>query len=306
MFGRLKIDTVFHSYESRFRLYVGLKFFLIHFIFLIFSYSVVWFLICINNLFLEANGLMRLEQLKDAYFDFIMGEIIFIGPYLFVAFIVLFFTGHYIAGVLMRPFRIIGDYCEKKIKGEEPKLHSDYFCDLKTLTEFSEFFFEWANDSVEKKKLEVVTIPPAYRKIHRPILEPNFFVNFGPLIILSTVISAVALYMVMVDVHARMIEIAIHTTKYNDTVNYFMSGQKELLMNVMLYTILILIVLYVWLIFDLYSKVSGAAFAIFATMRSFMKGDYNARVHFIGFSYLREFSRAFNKYLDHLHKNYTS
>ena len=50
----------------------------------------------------------------------------------------------------------------------------------------------------------------------------------------------------------------------------------------------------------LYNKVSGAAFAYFATMRSFMKGKFSSRVHLIGYSYVRNYGRDLNRYLKFL------
>jgi hypothetical protein len=54
----------------------------------------------------------------------------------------------------------------------------------------------------------------------------------------------------------------------------------------------------------LYGQVSGAAFGIFATMRSFIKGNFKNRVHLVGYSHLRESTRALNKYLDWIEKNF--
>jgi hypothetical protein len=62
---------------------------------------------------------------------------------------------------------------------------------------------------------------------------------------------------------------------------------------------------YILLGLHLYSKVSGAAFGIFSTMRSFMKGNYSSRVHLVGFAHIREYTRKLNKYLDYIQNNFT-
>ena len=61
---------------------------------------------------------------------------------------------------------------------------------------------------------------------------------------------------------------------------------------------------YLALGFHLYDKVSGAAFGIFSTMRSFMKGNYFSRVHLVGYAYIRDYTRKLNKYLDHIQNNF--
>ena len=59
---------------------------------------------------------------------------------------------------------------------------------------------------------------------------------------------------------------------------------------------------YLTLAFHLYGKVSGAVFAFFSTMRSFMKGNRKARVHLIGYAQIRPHGRSFNKYLDYIER----
>lgn len=257
-----------------------------------------------NYIFFEANGYMKLEQLQDAYYEFIFSELLFAVPYVFILFIILFFSGHYVAGILLRPFYLIGDYCEKSMKGETVKWKADLFCDLKVLTEFGEFFFEWIQKSKEKGAFQEVTIPPFYRRIHRPIFEFSFFINFGLLVILSAIISSGALYATVVSTHGKIVELSLATLNAAPSINFFLNEQKDLLMLIMSITVSMLTVLYIWLALDLFAQVSGASFAIFSTMRSFMKGDYSARVHLIGYSYLRDSSRQFNKYLDFIQKNY--
>ena len=63
---------------------------------------------------------------------------------------------------------------------------------------------------------------------------------------------------------------------------------------------------YLGLSFHLYAKVSAPAFAIFATMRSFLKGNTKARVHLIGNYYARPETKKLNQYLDYIEKNVSS
>ena len=66
--------------------------------------------------------------------------------------------------------------------------------------------------------------------------------------------------------------------------------------------VVLVAVSYSGLTIHLYQKVSGAAFGFFSTMRSFAKGNYNTRVHLIGYTHIRQHGRALNKYLDFIQK----
>jgi hypothetical protein len=61
--------------------------------------------------------------------------------------------------------------------------------------------------------------------------------------------------------------------------------------------------MYFLLASHLYHGVAAPAFAVFATMRAFLKGSYNQRVHLIGFPALRLQTRKLNKYLDWVDRN---
>jgi hypothetical protein len=69
-------------------------------------------------------------------------------------------------------------------------------------------------------------------------------------------------------------------------------------------SIILIAIFYIALGFHLYEKVSGAAFGIFSTMRSFMKGNRFSRVHLVGYAYIRDYTRKFNKYLDYMQNNF--
>jgi hypothetical protein len=40
-------------------------------------------------------------------------------------------------------------------------------------------------------------------------------------------------------------------------------------------------------------------------MRSFMKGNHSSRVHLVGYTHLREYTRKLNKYLDYIQNNFS-
>ncbi len=78
----------------------------------------------------------------------------------------------------------------------------------------------------------------------------------------------------------------------------FIMNQSSIFNTTVTLAVILTSIGYITLSFHLYSKVSGAVFAYFATMRSFMRGNHEARVHLIGYAHIRPHGRAFNKYLD--------
>jgi hypothetical protein len=100
-----------------------------------------------------------------------------------------------------------------------------------------------------------------------------------------------------------MTDLATKTLPESVAVRKFISSQIFILDELVLMTITLTSIFYILLGLHLYSKVSGAAFGIFSTMRTFMKGNYFSRVHLVGYAHIRDYTRKLNKYLDHLEKN---
>ncbi|MFP5385134.1 MAG: hypothetical protein ACLGHN_03595, partial [Bacteriovoracia bacterium] len=104
-------------------------------------------------------------------------------------------------------------------------------------------------------------------------------------------------------IYESMIELATKTLPDQRGVSRFFREQMFVFDDTVLLTIVLISFCYILLGFHLYSKVSGAAFGIFSTMRAFMKGNYSSRVHLVGFAYVREYTRKLNKYLDYIENN---
>ena len=119
-----------------------------------------------------------------------------------------------------------------------------------------------------------------------------------------TILSVVMIMHVATDIHQNTIQLAIKILKADPKVMaYFFNAQSIVLDELWVMTGILVCVLNLMLAFHLYNAVSGAAFGIFATMRSFIKGNHSARVHLVGYTYLRDSTRQLNKYLDWLQKN---
>lgn len=266
----------------------------------------VWVLLQLNLYFFEANGYQGLQVFREAYYEFIVGRLMNIIPYIAGFIIVVAVTGIYVSDLLLRPFRIIGDYCEKVCNGEEASYDPDFFTDLKLLTSFSELFFlNIHNTKKAGRKLEAMDIPKKYTRIHQPVSETAFFLQYFLYILIVSICAYLALYVVTVNFHQEVVNLASETLRQDSGMTYFFSKQKEVLQDVLTVVMVGHILLYIALARHLYDKVCGPAFGIFATMRSYLKGNYSSRVHLIGYYYLRTHCRKLNRYLDQMEKELT-
>ena len=107
-----------------------------------------------------------------------------------------------------------------------------------------------------------------------------------------------------VEIHDGLISLAHEILKPTTVVKHFLEQQTRLLQDVLLFVTTLHVFLYLFLAIHFYGKISAPAFGIFATMRSFIKGNHSSRIHLIGNYFLRPHCRVINKYLDYLQKNY--
>lgn len=286
--------------EARFRLLTSFKITSIT-LFSFFSLVVaMWMLLSMDLIFFRAQGYPGYTQFTEAFFDAISSKALDIIPHLFIVFIVILFFGLYVGQLLMRPFKIIGEYCEKKLSDENASYDPDFFSDLKVLTNFSEFFFSKVDEAKKIGVLKPVEIPEKFKKIHQPVFEKDFFIQFFLIILMISIGAGIYLYAIMTNVYEEMILLGNQVMPRTFEVRYFLTEQSAIWDNVLIIVLSLHLLLYFLLAFHLYSRVSGPAFGFFASMRSFLSGRTGARVHLIGYYYIRGHSRRFNKYLDKL------
>lgn len=292
--------------EAVFRLKTTLKMTLIPIISGCVMWGFLYVLLKLNLYYFEAYGFQGWRQFEVAYYQFIVGRLSYLAPYAAGFLIVIIFTGLYVSDLLLRPFRTIGEYCERMTNGVEASYDPDFFTDLKLLTSFSELFFlNIHNVRKAGRKLDAIDIPRKYTRIHQPVSETAFFLQYFLYILIVSICAYLALYILAVDLHQAIINLAHETLKQNSSMNYFFQRQGEVLQDVLIAVMIGHLLLYVGLARHLYYKVCGPAFGVFATMRSFLKGNHSARVHLIGYYYLRTHCRRLNKFLDQAEKELT-
>ncbi len=297
--------SVFHTAESRFNLSTGLKFLAIPLISTLIIAMVFSMFMQMNFLFFNANGFGEIKELEGAYYDFIFQSLLPFAPVFIGVLIGFFFIGVYVSKILLRPFKSLTKYCEDVMDGYRGVFEPDEFSDLRLLTRIAEFFFSNVEAQAKNGRYMAVEIPEQFKRVHSPKFEKAYFLHFGLIVFITLLIFLSLTYVMTLEVHEQMIDLAVNALKGRDG-NYlaFLNGQDSIMNFALSGIFLISTAVYFWLAFHLYEKVSGGAFGIFSTLRSFMKGNFGARIHIIGFDHLRNYTRIINKYLDYVEKTY--
>lgn len=298
------LKRVFKTEDSRFIVSVGLKVSGISFGITLIVYWFLFQIMRLNHAFFKSHGFPEFGE-GSPFFDHIIQEAIENLPILFAFHIILFFIGAYVGWLILRPFRLMSEYCEDVIVNPNSVYHVEQFSTYSLLTRFSEFFFEFLRESRKRNVIVTNSIPPQYSKIHKPVFDSIFMLHFGILLLIISISSAVFIIENSSSVFESMVELATKTLSDQKGVSRYFSEQMFILDDIVLLTVVLISFSYILLGLHLYAKVSGAAFGIFSTMRAFMKGNHSSRVHLVGFAHVRDYTRKLNKYLDYIQNNFS-
>ena len=291
--------------ELMFKIGMGLKFLGVSVFCLLSVLLFTYLLIRIDLIFFVAHGFPGADAFQNAFYDYIYSS--FTDEIIWIALggIFTFSLGYYLSGVMIRPFKAIGEYCEDKINDKNNFYAPDFFSDLKLLTSFSVFFFSKIDEAHIKGKLVQVDVPGQFTGIHKPNFEKNFFFNYLLVIAIFALLSTLGIVLLNMEIRDHVFELSRKFLAGNKQVTYFLDEQFIIADIAVYFFTSLHLMLYFLLGVHLYQKVATPAFAVFATMRSFLRGNHHNRVHLIGYYYLRNDCRKINKYLDHVQKNLT-
>lgn len=294
-----EFKNIFKSDETKFIMMTGIKVSLISLFINLFVYFFLLEVLRLNHVFFRAHGFPEFSG-DTTFFDYVSQEAMNNLPILFSFHIFLFFIGTYLGWIILRPFRAIGEYCEDVVANTQAIYQVEEFSTYKLLTRFSEFFFEFIRESRNKGEIVTNSIPPQYSKIHQPVADKVFMLHFGILLVIISICSSLFIIENTSEIFTNMIELAGKTLQGQKAVGRFLGSQGFILNDIVTLTILLTVIFYIILGFHLYTKVSGAAFGIFSTMRAFMKGNHFSRVHLVGYAHVRDSTRKLNKFLDYI------
>jgi len=296
------ILKTFKQEDVRFRLVTMLKLTLLS----IFPFILVIFLLSLfykfNILYFNSINEGSAQILDSTLIDFLVNRIsnFFLPLSIFIC--CLMIVSLYVADLMLRPFNTISEYCQKKMNGDNDVGFDPFFyADLKLINTFGDLFFHHIDDCEEKGQLSPYKVPKKFLQIHKPVIENGFFIHFGFWIMISSIVTLVLLNILSTELHNALIEYSMEILKKtNATQSEFLIGQREIYNSIVWGILVSYFCACLVMVGHLYNQVSKPAFAYFSTMRSFLKGKHNTRVHMLGYYYIRDHSRIFNKYLDFL------
>ncbi len=289
---------------NTFRMEICFKLFLASFAGLLTTVFSFYILVRINLNYFESQGLLQTVQTEEAFYDFVLNKLLYFGPYAGIYLIATFFLGSYVTSLLTRPFRVIGEYSKKSIVEKKVSYDPEFLTNLKLLTHFAEFFFNQIENMKNSGEFHPVKSPEKYNKIKKPVWAWGFFLQFSFFILLSSIIGGLGVYFLSQDLQSSLIEFSSQFLKGNKGIIHFFIKQEEVLLIIVWVIIWANTFFHFLFSMNLYRQVSAPAFAYFITMRAFLRGKYDSRVHLLGYSHLREDSRAFNQYLNYIERNY--
>jgi hypothetical protein len=303
--GAFEFKKMFNSDASQFELQNAMQMTLILTAILAFFFYQLWILIYFNTIVFESFSVVNVTEVRGAMLDFIFSAVISEAPMIFGCYILVFFMGIYISSFMTRPFRDLSDYSRLVIDKPNTEYIPDYFSDYKYLTRFAEHFFSTVKKIKNRSELDNSYVSKYYAKIHSPMVDKNFILHFLLLMMIPCVATSIISVQVAEGVLEQVNLLSLNHFKSSNQILVILANQISIMDNILYSLVVLSVVLYVLLSFSMYQKVSGATFAVFSTLRSFLKGNPSARVHLIGHKYLREHTRNINKYLEHLDKNLT-
>ncbi len=296
--AKATLSGFFKDEEAKFRILTAVKFTLIPFGSFVLLGCLIWGILTLNLLFIEAYGKNGTSQFREAFYDSVLLATSDILPWLGVFFICLVVGGLYMANMVLRPFQVIGRYSEAQTNQIESSYNPEFFEDLRLLSRFSDFFFIKLQKLRSGELSLPIEIPEIFTRIHKPVFEYNFFIQFLLFTLMSTICATAMVHIVTVDIYDGMVNLSKETLKHDNAVTYFLRSQGYIWDAIAYAVVALHTILYISFLNQLYQKVATPAFGFFATMRSFLKGNTGARVHLIGYTYVRTQSRKFNKFLD--------
>lgn len=300
-----RVTKLFNDDEEMFKIGMGLKFLGVSVLCTISVLLFTYLLIRIDLIFFVSQGFPGALDFKDAFIEFIYSSLFDQVLWISLSLVFVFGLGYYLSSIMIRPFRVIGEYCDDKISNKNNFYSPDFFSDLKLLTSFSVFFFSKIDEAGIRGKLQTVEIPNHFMRIHKPNFEKNFFFNYLFIIAIFALMSSTGIVALNLEFRDQVTDLARRFLANNAQATYFLNEQFMIADIAVYFFVTLHLFLYLLLGVHMYSKVATPAFAVFATMRSFLKGNHHNRVHLIGYYYLRGDCRKINKYLDHVQKNLT-
>ncbi|MFG1500787.1 hypothetical protein ABMA70_11335 [Halobacteriovorax sp. XZX-3] len=293
--------------QAKFRLKMGLIFAVIPFISIFVGFILNWILLKSTIIYITAYR-KDIDYIIDSLiYDYLQIGLMEALPWMIISIAFLLVAGIVLAQLMLRPFDEIAQYCLDFLGAEEKVTNFDgeFKSELRLLSSFSDWFFTTTSTLRMSGKLTQIEVPSKYKRIHKPVFETMFFVHKSIYVAITCILTGMIILIINYALFDAVISVVNEIFTNGKFAKDYFSNMALIQDDIVGITIIINIVSYGFFMAYLYNKVATPAFGIFATMRSFISGRYTSRVHLIGYKYVRHQTRAINKYLDYMEKEYS-
>ena len=290
---------MFLNQEDRFRLKAAYQVLLIPCVALIFSSFMIWIFMSMNHIYLESNGLVVHDSVREAFFDSVLSSALGVVPYAVGIGAGIFLVGYYIGGLLLRPFLELSYNCAEVLDDPDYEIEKSVFSRFNIMSNFSRFFFKEIKKYRQEKSITASKVRKKFRNISGPVFDKSFFLEYSFFMFLLSCFSILALYMGTIEIHARIVDISIGMMpKANGGLEHFLNAQKELLTSIQIIVSIFIINAYAILGKNLMKEMNGVTFAFFKGMREYVSHDFSSRISLRFKDPAQDSAKYVNKFLD--------
>ena len=294
----------FRSEEASFRLNTSIEIIFIYFLTIIINFTLLVIILDVYESFFNVSGLADSGNLESVYYQYLFKNV---GSHILILVgigVFLFLMGGFIAKIILRPFNDLGEYCENAIGKRGAQYTPSAFSELRFLTNFTSYFFQYIDLSRKEGRFLDVILPEQYIAVHKPKFEYHFFLHFMLFFLIICSAVSVSQYFLFMDINLEMIDLFTeHLDLRKNAVGLrFMERNSDIFIRLLFISSIVSVFLFGILALRLYNKVRQASFGVFATFRAFLRGKYHSRIHLIGHNFIRVDCRLMNKFLDTVEK----
>lgn len=302
-------SKLFQSEYSLLQLKNGVVFLFVYLFSLVMVFYHLWILVDLVSYYVFTLTPLRHQAalevtFRESFYDYLIGNSLDAMVLVMVACILVFFLGIFLTRVLIRPFEQLAGCCLERLqlKGNDQSLMPSEMIRLGgALGVMSDIFFTHHVLCPTKSTSTAITLPSSMSKIDGPRTNYILLSRLLLPLLLMVMISSAAILILNQQLSDHLLAFVLKYASINNQSSLrLLQYQSQLLYSMSLPLVLLSIILNCLLAQYLCAQVSHVGFALFSTLRSFLKGNLGARMHVIGHQVFREHTRSVNRYLDAL------
>jgi len=296
------MNNLFRDPSSKFEIRTALMIVFPPFAAFLFVSYTMFLMMDIIYAFFRANGYLKSEALREAFYEYIIGGTIDYSIYAIIFFILVFISGYYLSYLTLRPIRSIEKYCDKALTDKNVHFKTDIMANLNTLVSFSITFFQYM-ESLQNgsAKYEPQYLQKKYTTIKGPRFNLVFFIHYTFFLLLIAFGSYYSLSFLTIDIYEKISELAVKTlSSPTSELTEFLEFQKVILKSILNTSVTLICFTYAVMGFSFCKRLNGVIYRFIDAMRRIMKGENSIRISLRRDDPGNSTADSFNKYMDHV------